>query len=289
MRCFLKDLAAKTRRGMRGRVEKGKSGGGVTFGYDVVKRINEDGEYARGERAINAEQAEIVRGIFDDYTRGISPCAIASALNKRGIAAPTGGHWGSSTIYGNRERGTGILNNELYIGKLVWNRLTYMKDPNTGKRVSRPNPESEIIRNDVPELRIVDQEIWDRVKSMQGVYNKRDAPLWKTNRPRSLFAGLGSCGCCGGGFTAMASDRLGCSSARNKGTCSNTLTIKRDELEASVLTALRDHLMDDVLCEEFCKAYTARINELRIHHNASIQGYKAEMAKLERERQQIIK
>jgi len=286
---FLKDLAAKTRRGLRGRVEKGKSGGGNTFGYDVVKRIDDNGEYARGERAINQEQAEIVRGIFSDYVKGISPRAISAALNKRGVAAPTGGDWGASTIYGNRERGTGVLNNELYVGKLVWNRLTYLKDPNIGKRVSRPNPESEIVRNDVPELRIIDQDVWDRVKSMQGEYNKRDMPLWTKNRPKSLFSGLGSCGCCGGGFTTMAGDRLGCAAARNKGTCENKLTMKRDTLEASVLTALRDHLMDDVLCEEFCKAYTARINELRIHHNASIHGYRAEMAKLERERQQIIK
>ncbi|CAH1658930.1 hypothetical protein BOSEA31B_11778 [Hyphomicrobiales bacterium] len=191
-----------------------------------------------------------------------------------------------SILDGNQQ---GILNNELYIGKLVWNRLTYMKDPNTGKRVSRPNPESEIVRNDVPELRIIEQDIWDRVKSMQGEYNKRGMPLWARNRPKSLFSGLASCGCCGGGFTTMTGDRLGCAAARNKGTCGNRLTMKREALEASVLTALRDHLMDDELCEEFCKAYTARINELRIQHNASIHGYRAEMAKLERERQQIIK
>jgi len=34
---FLKDLADKTRRGLSGRVEAGKSGGGNSFGYDVVR------------------------------------------------------------------------------------------------------------------------------------------------------------------------------------------------------------------------------------------------------------
>ena len=34
---FLKDLADKTRRGLRGRVEAGKSGGGNAYGYDVVR------------------------------------------------------------------------------------------------------------------------------------------------------------------------------------------------------------------------------------------------------------
>ncbi len=34
---FLKDLAMKTHRGLRGRVEKGKAGGGLCYGYRVVK------------------------------------------------------------------------------------------------------------------------------------------------------------------------------------------------------------------------------------------------------------
>ncbi|MGJ8530134.1 recombinase family protein, partial [Maritalea sp.] len=132
---FLKDLAQKTHRGLRGRVEAGRSGGGNAFGYDVVK--NEDD---KGQRVINASEAAVVRCIFSDYLAGISPKKIAFALNNEGIAAPTARHWGPSTIYGNRERGTGILNNELYNGRLVWNRLRYAKNPETGKRVSRLNP-----------------------------------------------------------------------------------------------------------------------------------------------------
>ena len=33
-------------------------------------------------------------------------------------------------------RGTGVVNNEFYAGVLVWNRLRYIKNPVTGKRVS---------------------------------------------------------------------------------------------------------------------------------------------------------
>ncbi len=46
---FLKDLADKTRRGLRGRVEAGRSGGGNSYGYDVVPGSEED----RGRRSIN--------------------------------------------------------------------------------------------------------------------------------------------------------------------------------------------------------------------------------------------
>jgi len=58
---FLKDLADKTRRGQRGRVEAGKSGGGNAYGYDVVKKFDANGEAVRGDRTINPVQAEVVR------------------------------------------------------------------------------------------------------------------------------------------------------------------------------------------------------------------------------------
>jgi hypothetical protein len=75
-----------------------------------------------------------------DYGRGVSPKAIATALNRERAPGPRGGQWSASTIHGKPARGTGILNNELYIGRLVWNRLRYVKDPATGRRVSRLNP-----------------------------------------------------------------------------------------------------------------------------------------------------
>lgn len=136
---FLKDLADKTRRGLRGRVEQGRSGGGNSYGYDIVAGDE------RGQRKINEAQATIVRRIFEDYAAGKSPKAIAAQLNKEGIVGPRASEWGQSTINGNRQRGTGILNNELYVGRLVWNRLRYIKDPETGKRVSRLNPEDQWI------------------------------------------------------------------------------------------------------------------------------------------------
>src|ERR1700674_2584110 len=64
---FLKDLAAKTHRGLRGRVEKGKSGGGLCYGYDVVKHTDTEGERIRGDRTINEAEANIIRRVFLDF------------------------------------------------------------------------------------------------------------------------------------------------------------------------------------------------------------------------------
>ena len=87
----LKDLAEKVRRGLRGRVEAGKSGGGNSFGYDVVRRFNAGGEPIRGERVINQTEAGIVRRIFNEFARGDSPRTIAGRLNAgedRGTVRP---------------------------------------------------------------------------------------------------------------------------------------------------------------------------------------------------------
>jgi len=97
---FLKDLAAKTHRGLRGRVEAGKAGGGLCYGYDVVKRLDASGEPIRGERRINPAQAEVVRRVFRDFAVGISPRTIARRLNDEGIPGPDGTLWTDSTLRG---------------------------------------------------------------------------------------------------------------------------------------------------------------------------------------------
>ncbi|MEO3479464.1 hypothetical protein AAFO90_17500 [Phaeobacter sp. CAU 1743] len=55
--------------------------------------------------------------------------------------SPSGRHWGASPPQGNRQRGTDIVNNGLYIGRQAWNRLRYVKDPQTGERTLRLNPD----------------------------------------------------------------------------------------------------------------------------------------------------
>lgn len=147
---YLKQLAEKTRRGLRGRVEQGRSGGGNSYGYDVVLCQKSDGSPDAGARCINAAEAKVVRRIHKLYAEGVSPRTIAKTLNVEGVPGPGGAAWGPSTINGNAMRSTGILNNELYLGRLVWNRLRYLKDPSTGRRRSKPNPPRRIYREGCP-------------------------------------------------------------------------------------------------------------------------------------------
>jgi DNA invertase Pin-like site-specific DNA recombinase len=62
---FLKDLADnKTRRGLKGRIEKGRAGGGLCFGYSVKREMTAQGDPLRGGRVINEAEAAIVRQIY---------------------------------------------------------------------------------------------------------------------------------------------------------------------------------------------------------------------------------
>src|SRR5262249_20903622 len=142
----------------------------------------------------------------------------------------------------NAKRGTGILNNELYVGRMVWNRLRYVKNPDTGKRVSRLNPPSEWITKTVPELRIISDELWDAAKKRQKATSRavvEGGNIGRARRPQYVFSGLTKCGTCGSGFIMASANRLSCFGARYKGICNNNLTIRRDEVEARVLKALQ--------------------------------------------------
>jgi site-specific DNA recombinase len=288
---FLKDLADKTRRGQRGRIALGKSGGGNSYGYDVVKHFNESGEPIRGDRIINSAEAEVIRRIFRNYVVGKSAKRIAVELNGDGIAAPGGGDWGFSTINGNTKRGNGILNNEMYIGRIVWNRQRFIKDPETGKRQARPNPAAEWITQDVTELRIVDDGLWNAAKARQAAVKTKRADngtevqngFRDRRRPKYLFSGLIKCACCGGGYAMISADLIGCSTARNKGTCDNRRSFKRERLEARVLNALRYHLMDPALFKEFCGEFTREMYRLRMKGSASIEAARSELKRIERE------
>jgi site-specific DNA recombinase len=83
-------------------------------------------------------------------------------------------------------------------------------------------------------------------------------------------------------------DRLACFSARSRGTCTNRLTISRQEVEERVLLALRDKLMRRDLFEDFCREYVRELNRLRMEHRASLSNGRHELATVEREIRKFI-
>lgn len=252
---FLTNLAHKIRRGQRGRAAAGHSPGGLAYGYDVVRKLDDAGEPVRGLRQVNADQAAVIRQIYAEYAAGSSPRAIAARLNADGVPSPTGKQWSASTINGNRKRRSGILYNEGYLGFIVYNRVRMVRDPDTGKRLSRDNDPADWQVTKAPHLRIVDDATWQAVQARKAL--APDQPARRRRTPRRLLSGLVKCGVCGGGFTIVASDRLGCSAHRERGTCGNGHAVKMNQLETRALAALRDKLAAPELVEKFVKDYRA--------------------------------
>ncbi len=116
---------------------------------------------------------------------------------------------------------------------------------------------------DSAELRIVDQDLWDAAKERQRA-TKQDPKsgeankLWEWRRPRCLLSGLTFCGRCAGGYSIISATHVGCSTARNKGTCSNRLTIKRTDLEDRVVGSLKSRLWTRLCSKSFARNLRAR-------------------------------
>ena len=278
---FLKDLAAKTRRGQRGRVEAGKIPGGNSYGYRIVRRLLEDGSVCTGEREIDEKQAEIVRRIFAEYVAGIAPRQIARGLNAEGLQGPSGGPWNASTIRGSRQRRNGILNNELYRGLITYNRQRFVKDPETGKRVARPNPESQWIKIEVAHLRIVDDKLWEAARILRARYSSQRGNKRQTRK--RLLSGLVKCGACGGSMTIVNRERYSCSAKRERGTCDSPAGIGAVELEERVLSGLKDLLLgNETLVEAFAEEFKAEVERLNRQRGSNERRLQKELNKVNR-------
>jgi hypothetical protein len=84
-------------------------------------------------------------------------------------------------------------------------------------------------------------------------------------------------------YTMISKDLLGCATARNKGTCTNRLNIRRDQLEPRILHALQHRLMDPALFKAFCEEFTREMNSLRVEGRATVEGWQSELGKVERQ------
>ena len=233
---FLAALAMKTRRGMEGQVREGRSAGGLSYGYRVANRIASDGEVIRGLREIVPEQADTIRRIFHLYADGMSTRGIAALLNKEGVPAPRGGAWASVTINGHRQRRNGILCNELYRGRLIFGRQRAVRDPETGQRRSQATPLEQWVVQEVPKLKIIEDDLWDRVQlRRQAGHDRRtgggnSAPLPLSDRLR--------CSVCAGKMTIHSRHRYRCRTRLETGTCDNNRGINAKDVEERTVASL---------------------------------------------------
>lgn len=177
------------------------------------------------------------------------------------------------------------MNNPLYVGRFVWNRSRKVRDPDTGKRTMRLRPQAEWLWTDAPELRIVEQDLWQRVQARrQG--RRHVVPGNKVGRtPKYLFSGLLRCGTCGGAYTVKSRTYYACATHRNRGPaiCANSHHVQRDRLEERLL----EMIFGDVFAPDVVVYVTRQVErviaELRAAPDERRQVAEAELARAQTE------
>ena len=275
---WMESLVAKTKRGQVAAVHDGRIPTGLSYGYRQANRIDDNGRPLRGMREIHPQQSEVVRRIYRLYVDGTSAREIASVLNSEGVPGPRGRRWGQTTINGNRTRRTGILNNELYRGRLLYGRQRFIRDPETGKRQARTVPRSEWIVGDVPDLRIVDDDLWERVQVRRRAGHDRRRST-STHTPLPL-TGIVRCATCSGPMTIAKTRRYACPAHRSRGTCNNARGIDAERIEREVCTLLSNHIAERDRLLPFMRRAAKQSLCRRERIASDIQGRKQSIARL---------
>lgn len=292
-------IAYRTRRGLEGRARQGKPTGGRAYGYIAAR------DARSGKREIHSEQAETVRRIFTWYAGGKSPRWIAAELNRLEVPSPGASWnrtserlhakrrrgWVSTAIHGDRTRGTGILNNRVYIGEVLWNRSTWKRSAADSKqRRWQLNDAAQVVTHREDRLRIVPQSLWDAAKArqqaVQGMTVKLRGALKRGRLPRHVLSGLLTCQQCGGAFRCVNGREYGCASHRDGGEagCTNSVRVRIDLAE----TKLLGRLVEEMLSPEGVALLERRIRErVRSANHAPRETPKPQAAQVAKKRAEI--
>lgn len=242
---YAKDISKKIKSSLKAKMKEGKWVGGRTpFGYDQDKDN-------KNHLVVNAQQASVVKRIFDMCLEGLSFFKIAKQLTNEGVKTPAQyysfewknnynlkyGEWHSKTI-------KDILTNRMYIGDMVQNRRS--KINYKVKKVIKNNPNDYIVVENTHEA-IIDKEIFyevqKRIPKNKGRNEKKEI---------HLLDGLLYCGDCG--------HRISITSRRKKDNrcytiCNYYRTYMRqklctthsnnyDELEKAIIKSLTEMCLD---------------------------------------------
>jgi site-specific DNA recombinase len=147
----------------------------------------------------------------------------------------------------------------LYIGVYVKNRYFNIKNPGTGKTITRPAEADELITTLVPDQRIIDQELWDAAHALRKArssakFGKSGYMRASVPRKQHLLSGLLCCGECNGPMSITASSRKGqrvsCSAAYNTGSCKHGKTYDLGKLAAFAVENMDEHLTNPEFLKE---------------------------------------
>ncbi len=305
---YIGELAKKVYRGVEGRALRGLHTGGRCFGYRNVP-IEDPAlkdTYGRpvivGVRLVVDEaQAAIVRQIFTLYASGYSLKRIAKLLNAERVPSPQPQKGRISRSWCPSSLRT-ILHNQRYRGVVVWGKTRKLRSPSTGKRVYRRRAETEWVKVEAPEQRIVSEQLWQqaqgRIEQVKRLYGfdgpERKAGLLRSRAVGSqyLFSGLLKCGVCRANITIVAgrgrnhtSASYGCpmNALRGESVCSNSLRIRRDVLERELLAKLQEKVLREEVVEYTLERFEQELVKALDNLGGELEGMRRRKSELEEE------
>lgn len=263
---FRETVAEKTYAALETRAKARRPTGGRAYGFDSAREPVEP-------------QASIARELFVRFAAGETMKAIASDLNARDIPSPGSdwkretrrkdGKWLVSTLHA-------LLHNELYAGRLIWNKHKWRRDPDSGSRTCTVRPRSEWIIHSLPAL--VDAKTWLACQQ-RFTAQVSAAGNHRAGRRSYILSGLLVCALCRSKMVVSGGDarRYVCSSRHHGGAhaCANNLDVRVALAESILIAPVVDELLQpaniDYMVAQMRKKYratkvravpTARITEL---------------------------
>ena len=238
----------------------------------------------RGLREIEPAHAAIVLRIFLEYDAGISPIEICRRLNAEGIPSPRGTTWGPSSLIGSGPIASGLLRNRFYTGVYVWRRTTTRK--RNGKVKMSPGSEENRIATEHPHLKIIDQDLFDRVQAR--IERGGTAPFREVRIPDYLFSGKYRCGVCGESIVIM-NKRLGCIGTNRKGVCNFSRRVPREDVEDAVLSKIATYVVGSPHLDLAIAAFRAEADRAAAEHAEAAGAAGTELPKLEQRRSKLVR
>ena len=272
------------------RAQTGLVANGVCFGYRNDAVLGDDGKRKHSVRVIAPDEAAVVVRIFEAAAAGQGYRAIAYALNAEHAPAPSprrpgrAPSWSMTTV-------RDVLNRETYRGLVTWNQRR--REIRHGKRAVARRPESEWVRREAPELRIVTDAQWsvahERLAATRATYLAATNGVAFAGRPipgtesRHLLTGMLTCATCTGTMFAHQDHGYLCTRfhTRGRSVCPNGWEASMKLADGAVLDSVEHDLLNvPVLETALAKALQAA---QPADDDGRLLGLRKELAKLDRE------
>lgn len=244
----LQDMGDKLRRGQSARIAGGFALSACPYGYRITRGVvDAQGRTVNGVREVDPEQAAIVRRIFEEFAGGRGVRNILDGLVADGVPWENGRPWLWRSILGRAILDEGILRNEMYLGRLIYNKRLTLRDPATGKKRYRVQPRSAWTRVEVPHLRIVSDDVWQAVRVRLDAIAlpappKRKLPINMSTHNQRPLTGWVRCGACGSTKSIANATRYVCNSFRFEKDCRNARGTREAVLLDTVYSALLERI-----------------------------------------------